>query len=95
MPHPKTDEMIQSATNKNSAAKTTMISTIIVETHVSRRVGQVTFAISARTWRKNVIGLVFATNYTFRIITGNNSQTRSAPIIAATDKPDTQIRGAK
>jgi hypothetical protein len=41
----------------------TMISTITVEIIVSRRVGHVTFAVSARTCCKNVNGLVLEAIY--------------------------------
>ena len=48
--------MILSATRKNNAAITTKMKTMLVVIMVSRRVGQVTLATSARTSRTNSIG---------------------------------------
>ncbi len=45
--------MIESATRKNTAARNTMMKTMMVVTSVSLRVGQVTFASSLLTsWKK-------------------------------------------
>ena len=50
--------IIWSAIKKKAAAKAAINNTITVEIDVSRRVGQVTFAVSARTCFKKVMGLV-------------------------------------
>src|SRR6516162_3885866 len=52
--------MTWSATRKNMAAMATITKTMAVVTAVSRRLGQVTFAASARTSCKNLNGLIFA-----------------------------------
>src|SRR5690606_6024359 len=49
-----------SARKKNTIANATMMKTITVVMIVSRRVGQVTFEVSARTCWRNSSGLVFA-----------------------------------
>lgn len=49
--------MIWSAAKKKIDAKATMTNTMIVVIVVSRRVGQVTFAVSERTSCKNLNGL--------------------------------------
>ena len=48
-----------SAAKKNKAAINTITRTMIVDTTVSRRDGQTTFAVSERTCWRNVKGLVF------------------------------------
>ena len=50
--------MSWSAAKKNNAANTTMIRTITVEIIVSRREGQVIFAVSERTCCRNANGFV-------------------------------------
>ena len=52
--------MTWSATRKKMLASTTMTSTMTVEMAVSRRLGQTTFAASARTCWRNVKGLVLS-----------------------------------
>jgi hypothetical protein len=52
--------MTWSATRKNMEAMATITKTMAVVTAVSRRLGQVTFAASARTSCKNLNGLIFA-----------------------------------
>ncbi len=53
----------KSANKKNSEATTTITKTMTVEITVSRRLGQVTLAISARTCLKKVIGFVLDAIY--------------------------------
>ena len=49
--------MITSATKKNSDANATITNTMMVVTTVSRRVGQMTLAVSLRTSCRNLNGL--------------------------------------
>ncbi len=63
MAHPRN----WSTAKKNSAVMMTITITISVEIVVSRRVGHVTFDVSARTCCRNVKGFVFDAIYCPRI----------------------------
>ena len=59
------NDITWSAKRKKIEATSTITNTMAVVMRVSRRVGQVTFAVSARTCWKNWVGLFLAMSYTF------------------------------